>query len=207
MKISSEKLPDLQYSSYMVILMLSPSVKHHIPTMASYASRPPRDPAHYFQYPSPTSNTFTDSAIGSEVIDDTKGRLFSRWNEILSRITHTSLADKTVTAMHKNLDVIDNLLSWDATEEEGETDKASGLGISEFKTDDSVYTMAHMTPTASIAPDAPEAMCRSESKEEALVGSQALLVRVTEAVDQLRRREEEFRVSGAHWRKRRPCIA
>ncbi|KAI9879420.1 MAG: hypothetical protein M1830_008551 [Pleopsidium flavum] len=160
--------------------------------MAIYAS-PLRDPTQYFQYPSPTSNTFTDSAIGSEVIGDTKGRLLDRWNEIMSRIVHTSLADKTVTAMHKTLDEVDNLLSWNATEQNEETEESSGLGISGLQDDSSVYTTAHITPTASIAPDAPEEVCRSESKKDVILESQALLMRVTEAVNQLRRREEEFR--------------
>ncbi len=109
------------------------------------------------------------------------------------RITHISLADATVTAIHKSLDQIDNLLSFDRNETESEgTNSEIGLGIAGVEIADSDHTAEATTPTT---PDALEAICRSQSDGETLEQSQALLIRVKHAVEQLRIREEEFRVS------------
>jgi hypothetical protein len=147
----------------------------------------------FFQYPSPTSGNSTDSAIGSELMMDPKSRLQTRWNQMQRRITHISLADATVTAIHKSLDQIDNLLSFDRNETESEgTNSEIGLGIAGVEIADSDHTAEATTPTT---PDALEAICRSQSDGETLEQSQALLIRVKHAVEQLRIREEEFRVS------------
>ena len=161
--------------------------------MAGYAQTRQHYPTRFFQYPSPTSENFTDSAIGSEVITDPKNHLQVRWDELQRRITRTSVAEETVTAIHKSLDHIDDLLSLETTGTElEETNIEFGLGISGVGIADSVYNAEASTPTGA---DAPEAICRPQLENETLAQSQALLIRVTHAVEQLRLRGEEFRVS------------
>lgn len=172
-------------------------------TMTTFAVREGRDQAHHLPAPSPSSNTFTDSALGSDMMDNKKGHLLRRWNQMLSCIARTSLEDRAVTAMHKHLDEVENLISWDIMDENRRVDETDGLGISGLSTEDSVYFEENITPAASIAPDAPERMCRSGWMEETSVEAQALLLRVTEAANQLRCRQGEFQVSGSHrqmWR-------
>ena len=173
--------------------------------MAGYAAPQRHEQAQFFQNPSPTSENFTDSAIGSDTMVDTKDRLQGRWNEMMKRMAQTPLADQTVTAIHEHLDNIENLLSKTVLGTEREdTDMSIGLGISGVEVDDSEYTTEHTTPTAH---DAPEPICRPDPKGETLAHSQALLERVARAVEQLRFREEEFRVSDRYWHKRRGCRA
>ena len=166
--------------------------------MARYAQH---HQTHFFQYPSPTAENFTDSAIGSEIINDPQSRLQTRWDELQRRITRASLTDDTVTAIEKSLDHISNLLSCNTTgRETEEMDLEIGLGISGVEISDSDYTAeSSTTPTVPIAP---EAICRPQAADETAAQSQALLERVTRAVEQLRHREEEFRVSDGRRRNR-----
>lgn len=160
--------------------------------MAGYARIRQHHQTRFFQYPSPTSDHFTDSAIGSEVMNDPKSRLQTRWNKVQRRITQSFLTDETVTAIHKSLDHIGGLLSFDITGTETvDANIEIGLGISGVEITDSDYTAEVSTPTA---PDAPEFICRPQSEDDTLAQSQALLMRVTHAVEQLRLREDEFRV-------------
>lgn len=161
--------------------------------MAAYAQTRQHYQTRFCHYPSPTFEDFTDSAIGSEFTNDPKSRLQTRWNELQRRVTRASLADETVTAIHKSLDHIDGLLSLDNTKSgTEETNLASGLGISGLEINDSDYTADNSTPTV---PNAPEVRCQPHSEDETIAQSQALLARVTQAVEQLRHREEEFRAS------------
>lgn len=161
--------------------------------MAEYAQTRQHHETRFFQYPSPTSENFTDSAIGSEIMNDPKSRLQIRLDDLQRRIIRSSLADGTLTAIHESLDHIGDLLSSDDAETESEEpDMEVGLGISGVEIVDPDYSPEASTPTGL---DAPEGICRAQSQDATLAQSQALLVRVTHAVEQLRLREEEFRVS------------
>lgn len=121
--------------------------------------------------------------------------LSQRWQCVASQITRARLQRDTVVALNRNLDEAENILLWRAPKVVQQKKEAFGLGImidSDGK--DQMDGVGEATPPASAEPDAPafaEDGSRKRLDDEA---TSALMGRLSKAVDQLRQRQEEFRV-------------
>lgn len=104
---------------------------------------------------------------------------------------------RTVVALNRKLDEVESVLGWPMPMKE--TNKAKeherGLGItSAVDTEQLLEATQEVTPPAS---DAPERLRSSVVDDQTPSSDSTLLERVTRAAEQLRERQQEFKVCGS----------
>lgn len=152
-----------------------------------------------FRSPSTVSNTshsdyFTQSAHSFIELKDPRHQLLQRWQTLSRQISQAALSGDAVIALNRNLDHVEDILSKQSLLDRGwKMSKINQeLAISGMK--DSAVGVdigGEATPPASIAP---ENTRTSNSDVNDQVGDTALVERVMNAVTQLRRRQQEFKV-------------
>ncbi|MCJ1259415.1 hypothetical protein MMC24_007252 [Lignoscripta atroalba] len=119
--------------------------------------------------------------------------LSQRWLFISGEISSRQLSRDSVVALNRSLDEVENLLSWNAPGILWHKTAHFGLGITERSPADSPMILPETTPPDSTRAYAPDVVERPGSRIKESGDDQALLQRIASAVEQLRRRQEEFK--------------
>jgi hypothetical protein len=158
---------------------------------------PARTLAHSFHSTSPTSDYFTqttNTTITTATLGDPQALLVERWKTLGSNLFTGHMSWKTVVALNRKLDEVEGVPGWPMLERETEEAKEHecGLGItSRVDAEQLLEATKEVTPPAS---DAPERLSLSVMDDQRLGHDSALLERVSQAVAQLRQRQQEFKV-------------
>ena len=150
--------------------------------------------SHSFKSQSSTSDYFTQTTQITTTLGDPQAQLLERWKWLGSYISSGRLSCKTVIAVDRKIDEVENALQWSTLEKEGGEEKKHelGLGITrELETEQPSEATGEVTPPASEAPDPFRLLAIDNQKTNS---DSALLERVAQAVEQLRRRQQEFKV-------------
>ena len=165
--------------------------------MSIYSARATRIPVHKpmtpFEYQFPISDYYTELMTSTTKSSDPIALLSQRWQGIASQITSRRLERDTVVALNRNLDEVENILLWSAPEVQ-QGNAGLGLGILRDSGEEAVDCAGRMTPPASAEPDAPEVVELEPRIQVENEANTALMERLSKAVDQLRQRQEEFKV-------------
>lgn len=167
--------------------------------MNTYNPRSPRTPAHNllppFESPSPSSDYYSELTASATKFVDPITLLSQRWHHIASRVASARLERDTVVALNRNLDEAENILMWRAPEVAEPKIAGLGLGIVRDRDGgDETRSVAQITPPASAKPDAPARVEVGSLQRDEDEANAALMGRLTKAVEQLRRRQEDFKV-------------
>ncbi len=158
---------------------------------------PARTLAHSFHSTSPISDCFTqttNTTTTTAALGDPQALLVERWKILGSNLFTGHMSWKTVVALNRKLDEVERVPGWPMLEKE--TDEAKeyecGLGITNtVDAEQLLEATEEVTPPAS---DAPEQLRLSLVDDHRLGRGSALLERVSQAVEQLRQRQQEFKV-------------
>ena len=153
-----------------------------------------------FQSPSTISHAsnsdyFTQSTYSSTRINDPKTQLLRRWHSLAQQISQAQISWDAVIALNRNLDRVEDMLSRKAPPDDclwspGESNR--GLGIFQIK--DSGVDVGYESETTPPASNAPRDVTLSNVGNNNQADGSALLERITNAVKQLRERQQEFKV-------------
>ena len=149
--------------------------------------------SHSLQHLSPTSDYLTQSTDTMRS-SSPQTLLSQRWLFISGEISSRQLSRDSVVALNRSLDEVENLLSWNAPGILWHKTAHFGLGITERSPADSPMILPETTPPDSTRAYAPDVVERPGSRIKESGDDQALLQRIASAVEQLRRRQEEFKV-------------
>lgn len=153
--------------------------------------------SHSFQSQSFTFDYFTQTTNTTATLGDPQAQLLERWKGFGSYLSSGRLSWKTVIAIDRKLDEVQNVLRRSMPEKEGEEGKKNelGLGITRnFEAEQPSEATGEVTPPAS---EVPESLRLSAVDDQTTNSDSKLLERVTQAVEQLRRRQQEFKVREA----------
>lgn len=158
------------------------------------ARLPPSDSLTIFRSPSPGSDYFTQTTPSTTKSSNPRGQLLERWQTIADHVASKRIPWDVVIALNRNLDTAENILSSRAPLDESWKARLedSGLGISNME--DSVSDFRSVSKTNPPAANAPEDTGEVEGDRRVPQMDEALLARVTQAVDQLRKRQRESKV-------------
>jgi len=154
--------------------------------------------AHSHSTLSPTSDYLTHSTSSLHTTRssrDPQSLLLQRWHQISRDIATQPLSRKTVIALNRNLDEAEELLSWDAPEGfEGRDLNYGGLGIVGDVFEHQKGVLEPPTPPRSRGFDAPEGVGHERTDEIQMQKMKPTLGKITYLVNELRKRQEEFKV-------------
>ena len=162
--------------------------------MSIYSPKAPHTPAHtpahtrFRSFQSPTSDYLTVSSIVTGVSKDPKAQLYQRWQDLSNRIFDKRLSRYSVIALNRNLDEIENLLAVDAPELAPADSQHAGLGIFKPRVDGTIEQDDEISRPAGWMLDTTSR--QAQGHEDAA----PLLERITNVVEELRHRQEEFKV-------------
>lgn len=167
--------------------------------MEAYNPPSPRTPAQSlfppFESPSPTSDYYSELTASTTKFFDPITLLSQRWHQIARQISSARLERDTVVALNRNLDEAEHILMWRAPEFAEPKNASLGLGIVGDSDDgEESHCVTQITPSASAKPDAPALVEVGSLRRGEDEANAALMGRLTKAVEQLRRRQEEFKV-------------
>ncbi|MCJ1250638.1 hypothetical protein MMC30_007866 [Trapelia coarctata] len=153
--------------------------------------------AHSHSTLSPTSDYLTQSTSSIHTTRssrDPQALLLGRWYQISRDIATRQLSRKTVIALNRNLDEAEELLAWDVPERFSGTDvNTGGLGIVGDVFEHQKRVLEPPTAPRSRGFDAPDRV-EQEGTDEAQVQQMGpMLEKITYLVDELRKRQEEFK--------------
>ena len=147
---------------------------------------------------SPTSDDLTQSTSSvrtTRSATDPQNLLLQRWHQISSDVATRKLSRKTVIALDRNLDEVEELISWDAPEKrQGREVDYVGLGIGPDVFEHKTIASTPLTPPRSRGFDAPRGDEHGVIDEAPLQQMEPMLEKITYLVNELRKRQEEFRV-------------
>ena len=167
--------------------------------MNTYSPLTPRTPAHKpaarSGLESPSSDYSSELTTSTFRFPDPTTLLSQRWQHISRQISRRRLERNTVVALNRNLDEAENILIWSAPETVQQANKGLGLGIRmDSDRGEHLDCTTEITPPASAEPDAPAPVDLGSRKRLEDEAHSALLGRLSKAVEQLRQRQEEFKV-------------
>ena len=170
--------------------------------MSTYSSRPSRFSAqkifHSFQSFSSTSDYHTQStqsmANGIQA-SDPQALLLRRWQAVLSRMTTRRLSSACLTDLSRQLENAENLLAQDTQEHEMRPQQGGHNDISNSVSGTASVVLSDTTSPRSEKMDAPGVVKVDEEGVQAPEAAHQLLERVTHAAEQLRQRQQDFKVS------------
>ena len=150
--------------------------------------------SHSFQSQSSTSDYFTQTANTSATLGDPQTQLWNRWKSLGSYLSTGHMSWKTVIALNRKLDEVESVLGGSVLEQDGNRGKQHefGLGITkELEKEQPLEVLGEVTPPVSEAQGRLSSLVVDDST---LSSNSALLKRVTQAVQQLRQRQQDFKV-------------
>lgn len=150
------------------------------------------------------TETLTDfspsSTADTTMLNDPALLLFRRMNELSTKFCMSRPTGKTVVALNRKLDELEDVLlpSTHAQEEpKGRTDRE--FGILDAAEDWKPFSQSDVQNL--IAPPSSKALAVQEVAMHDIDGRSQLLSRVSEAMEQLRQRQREMKVGDSHPRK------
>ena len=153
--------------------------------------------SHSFQHlPSHTSDSFThsSSSVTGARSRDPQILLSQRWQYFSNEIAKRRLSRKSVIALDRSLDEVEKLLLVDAPEEVSHNAIQYGLDIAMRTSIEDARTLNVTTPPDSTRIDAPESVEPMKPMLEESQSHSSLLKRISVAIRQVQRRQQEFKV-------------
>ncbi len=152
--------------------------------------------SHSFQSQSSTSDYFTQSTNTTATQGDPQTLLLDRWKYLGLNLFPGHMSWKTVVAMNRKLDEVERILGWPMPERETDEAKEQELGLGVTNTVNTEHFLRATGEVTTPASDAPERWSPPKADDQTLDSDAALLGRITQAVEQLRQRQHEFKVGG-----------
>ena len=157
--------------------------------------------SHSFLSPSSTSDYFTQTTNTTVTPRDPQAQLLKRWKALGIRLSTECMSWKTVVDLNRKLDEAESVIGQAVLEKGTEDGKKHKFGLGIANTVDPrqpLEATGQATPPVS---DAPERLSLSVGDNQMTSGNSALLERVTRVAEQLRQRQQEFKVCGLkrHW--------